>query len=369
MDAELIFGAGVAERLADTVDRFAPRRVLVVAGPRAVAQTGVLERLAGRPVHVFAGFSANPVLPDVLAGCRVLADTGADLVVGIGGGSAMDTAKLIRLLPGERARALDVLAGPPPDRTGPPLIVVPTTAGTGSEVTQFATLYVDGLKRSLDTPAARPDVALVDPLLTGTCPAELTLSCAFDALAHALESYWSTRSTAGSRWLALSAGRGLAEVLGGWPRPVDRTRMSELAIQAGLAINQTRTTVGHAFAYPLTVRHGIPHGLAAALALAALLPAAVAGGLPLRDARGPEFVGRRLQGLADILGAPAPDAVADALRRLLSGAGFATGLGSYGMRPGDVDAVVRDALSSGRAGNAPFDYDAPAATRALHAAL
>lgn len=350
------------------VDGISPARVLLVGSERGIARTGVRDRLGGRPVEIFAGFSANPVLEDVLDGVRVLRDTGADLVVAVGGGSAMDTAKMVRLLPAERRAAVDVLRGAPIEEPAvPPLVVVPTTAGTGSEVTRFATVYVDGRKHSLDTPRARPDVAVVDPLLTATCPPALTFSCAFDALAHAVESYWSVRSTAESRRLAEEAARGLVELIATRRALTDRVRRSALAIQAGRAIDRTRTTVGHAFAYPLTVRYGIPHGLACALALSVLLP--VADGAECRDPRGPGFVADRLAGLVDILRAGSPGRLGWAMRELLTAAGFAAGLGAHGVRAGDVAAIVDEALGTNRAGNSPVVYERDTAARALRGAL
>ena len=370
-DVELIFGEGALDQLAESVGAFRPARVLLVASRRALEATRVLDRLAGHQVHVFSGFRANPVLDDTLAGCRALHECDADLIVGLGGGSAMDTAKLVRLLPADRASAVRVLRGAAPggSEPAPPLIVVPTTAGTGSEMTQFATVYVDGMKHSLDTPRARPDVAVVDPLLTASCPAPLTLACAFDALAHALESYWSTRSTMESRWLAEHAGRGLVEVLTAGAASVDRTLMSRLSIQAGLAINQTRTTVGHAFAYPLTARHNVPHGLAAVLALSCLLPAAVSGQAPCCDPRGADFLARRLAGLADILQVAGPQDLGPGLRGLIAKAGFPAELGAYGVRADGVEDIMRDALASNRAGNAPAAYGVETTRKALNAAL
>lgn len=359
------------DELPRAVARFRPSRILLVASDGALARTRVLERLAGHRVARFSGFTANPVLEDTLAGCRALRAADADLVIGLGGGSAMDTAKMIRVLPPRREEAAAVLRGAAPlapDRPIPPLVVVPTTAGTGSEVTRFATVYVQGRKHSLDSPHARPDVAVVDPLLTASCPEPLSFSCAFDALAHALESYWSVRSTPESRLLAEQAGRGLAEVLAALPAPVaDRTRLSALSIQAGLAIDRTRTTVGHAFAYPLTARHGIPHGLAAVLALSHLLPAAASGEAECRDPRGAEFFAGRLSGLAGILGVPGPGDLGRALADLIERAGFPTDLGAYGIGARDIGAIVAEALGSNRADNAPVAFDAGVATRALGA--
>jgi alcohol dehydrogenase class IV len=374
-DTELVFTADAAAEMRRLVRQYAARRILLVASDGAVARTGLPAALGTAEVDRFAGFTANPRLDDVLAGCRRRDRTVPDLIVGVGGGSTMDTAKLVRLLPSDRDRALDVLRGR--DDAGPPreipLVVVSTTAGTGSEVTQFATVYCDGVKLSLDRPAARPDVAVVDPALTASCPATLAASCALDALAHALESLWSVRSTAESRFLALQAGAGLARLLGGGLRTLDdpsREALCRLALQAGLAINRTRTTVGHAFAYPLTVRFGIPHGLACALSLSWLLPLAVEHRRAwCRDPRGAEFVGRRLAEMAVMLGAGSAERIGAALGALIDGTGFRSRLGDYGVTPGDLGPIMADALGSQRTGNSPVALDPGVAAAALRAAL
>ncbi|TDC58960.1 iron-containing alcohol dehydrogenase family protein [Micromonospora sp. KC207] len=367
---EVITGSGAADRLDEVVARYRPGRILVVGSPRRVAATGVLDRLGGRPARVFDGFRANPVLPDVLAGVRMLHEVGADLVIGVGGGSAMDTAKMIRLLPPDPAAALALLHGDrEPDGGHVPLIVLPTTAGTGSEVTPFATVYVDGRKHSLDLPAVRPDVALIDPGLSAGCPAELTFSCALDALAHSVESYWSVRSTPASRRLAGAAARGLVPLLAGGQEALlaNRADLCALATTAGLAISETRTTVGHAFAYPLTIRYGVPHGLAAALSLSALLPVASSG--RVEDPRGPGFVADRLAELAAFFRVPTAGHLGPAIRDLIAVAGFATTLSAYGVRATDLPSIAAEAQASNRSENAPVAYDESTAVQALREAL
>ncbi|MEU8231229.1 phosphonoacetaldehyde reductase [Actinoplanes sp. NPDC048967] len=371
---ELLFTRDAAGALRAAVDALEARRVLLVGSGSGLARSGLSPALAGREISVFTGFRPNPDLDDVLAGCRLAHRERPDVIVGIGGGSAMDTAKLVRGLPPDRERAIAALSGD--ETAGPdiriPLLLLPTTAGTGSEVTQFATVYVNGRKHSLDRPQVHADISIVDPALSATCPAEVTFSCAFDALAHALESLWSLRSTAESRRLAARAARGISELLQPGLRrwePASRERMSLLAIDAGLAINRTRTTVGHAVAYPLTVRFGVPHGLACLLALAALLPAACASlDEACADPRGAGFVGRRLAEMAELLGSDQPAGLGATLSSMVRSAGFDHRLRAYGVGLDQLDAIVADALGTARADNTPITLDRPTVREALRKA-
>jgi alcohol dehydrogenase len=357
---EVISGRGTVEHLAGLVAAVEPRRVLVAGGHTGIGRAEVARRLDRWEVHYFTEFTPNPQLRDVLRGCALVEAYRPDVIVGVGGGSAMDVAKLIRLLPTDRDAALGALAGAVSLRAVPArLVLVPTTAGTGSEVTRFAAVYVDLVKHSLDHPSVLADVALVDPALTDSCPAELTWTCALDAVAHALESTWSVRSTPQSRVLAGDALRALVPVLRAahWPVPAaTRQLLSDAALRAGLAIDVTRTTAGHAFAYPLTARYGVPHGLACALHLRWLVPyAASRVGSGCRDPRGPDFVRRRLGEIAAALGVGSAAQCGDVIAGFLRGVGFADRLGAYGVREADLAGLVAAATGSARAGNNPVE--------------
>ncbi|MFD7015299.1 phosphonoacetaldehyde reductase [Streptomyces sp. NPDC059928] len=252
----------------------ADKRVLVVASKGTLHRTRAAEWLPSS-AEVFTEFRPNPTVQQAMEAARFRHAWSADLVVGLGGGSALDVAKAASLLPRDADDAMRIINDglAPEDRSA--LVLVPTTAGTGSEVTQFATLYQEHRKVSLDTPCARADIALIDPALTDSCPQELTWSCAFDTLAHAVESLWSIRSSQESRDHATAALRALVPVLleaGLEPSRDERDVLSAAATLAGRAIDITRTTAAHALSYPLTARLGIPHGRACVLNLTWLVP-------------------------------------------------------------------------------------------------
>ena len=355
---DVIAGSGAVDRLAAVVATFRPRRILVVGGCTALARADIALRLSDFPARYFTDFSPNPQLADVVRGCALVESYQPDLIVGVGGGSAMDVAKMVRLLPSDTKTALAALTGEARPRARPaPLILVPTTAGTGSEVTGFATVYAGTVKYSLDHPVVHADLALVDPLLAESCPAPLTYSCALDAMSHAIESLWSLRSTPHSRALAQDALGALVPVLraGEWPisAPV-RQVLSAASTRAGLAIDITRTTAGHAFAYPLTARYGVQHGVACAVNLSWLVPyTAHSVAHACRDLRGTAFVGRRLDEIASGLGVATADESGEAITSFLAGAGFPSRLSAFGVRQKDLPHLVEAAVGSQRSANGP----------------
>jgi phosphonate metabolism-associated iron-containing alcohol dehydrogenase len=154
-----------------------------------------------------------------------------------------------------------------------PLIAIPTTAGTGSEVTRWATLWdvrpAVARKLSLESPHGYPEASLVDARVCLTCPTPVTRDSGLDALAHALEAIWNRNATPFTDALSLAAAQSIIETL---PRllkaPQDlslRQGMSHAALQAGFAFSHTRTALAHALSYDLTLQQGLPHGLACAV--------------------------------------------------------------------------------------------------------
>jgi alcohol dehydrogenase class IV len=190
----------------------------------------------------------------------------------VGGGSVLDTAKLVCLALANDG--VDVLFDGGELRPAVPLVAVPTTAGSGAERTPFAVAYRGSEKHSIGHESLAPIAAVVDPDLTHSAPRDLTVASGLDALAHAMESLWSTRATADSREQsrrALYLAWNTISIVAEDPTRAARSLMAEAATTAGAAIATARTTAAHALSYHLTYHYGVPHGPAVALTLGPLL--------------------------------------------------------------------------------------------------
>lgn len=248
---------------------------LVITG-RSSRRNGSLEdlldALEGKSVTVFDETPENPSVDFVKAICDKFRALGRfDVVVGLGGGSPMDTAKAVAVLLENVELDASDLYDATKYRCAKPIVCVPTTAGTGSEVTQYSVLTVKGWKRGFAHECVFPTLALVDPKYTLTGDEELTLSTALDALSHAVEGFISTRSTPFADLLALDSVKLIVQYL---PKaledPLNKTYREKLSLAsslAGMVIAQTGTTIGHALGYSLTVEKGVKHGLATAVFL------------------------------------------------------------------------------------------------------
>jgi alcohol dehydrogenase len=270
---------------------------------------------APRAEWVVAEVGPNPnleALADLSAQLRPL---GVEAAVGLGGGSALDSAKALAasLHPANAWSLPDLLASgsSQPPFEALPLAAIPTTAGTGSEATPFATVWDPPNRRklSLASPSLFPEAAFLVPGLTLSLPPLETLLGAMDAVSHALETLWNVHSTPVSRCLAREAAAAVARSL---PlvqaRPGDlegRSALQAAAAMAGMAISQNRTALAHSISYPLTLHHGVPHGLAASFSLPALAGLVEeAGAWPGEEDRQAAWAAVELvrrQGLPDLL--------------------------------------------------------------------
>jgi alcohol dehydrogenase class IV len=252
------------------IEKYNPQTIFLVRGNASYVKSGAEERInsffAGQNIDIteFMDYSVNPKIEEVETGLAVLRNKKIDMILSIGGGSALDIAKVIRMFfsfekNGEDYEQVRELI---------PLIAVPTTAGTGSEATRFAVLYRNGQKCSIEHDVILPDVAIVDPVFTLSASPYLTACTGFDALAQAIEAYWNINATPESDDYALTAIELLWKNL---PKVVHsssiktRNIVSEGAYWAGKAINITKTTAPHAFSYPFTTFYGYPHGHAVAM--------------------------------------------------------------------------------------------------------
>jgi alcohol dehydrogenase class IV len=199
--------------------------------------------------------------------------SGADLVVGLGGGTSLDTAKAVAMLMRNEGSLEDYLGIGLVKQRGVPSILIPSTAGTGAEITPNALFYVPAArdKKAVVSPLTIPDVAIVDPLLTLTVPPTVTAATGMDALSHAVEAYTSQNASPMTDLYALEAirliGIHLRTAVANGSDLAARDGMAKASMYAGIAIGNAGTNIVHALAYPLQGQHRVTHGVANSLLL------------------------------------------------------------------------------------------------------
>ncbi|AXQ28916.1 iron-containing alcohol dehydrogenase [Solimonas sp. K1W22B-7] len=341
------FGAGVFAELGQQL-RGRPYVLLTYPQPRFTALARRLAVGAGQPRQLLDTVRPNPTLADLETLAAPLRGLGGPtpVLVALGGGSVIDSAKVVAALaaaPGLELRALLAQPAAAAARAWP-VIAVPTTAGTGSEVTPWATVWdpANDRKHSLSRPDLFPELALVDPELTLGAPRGLTLQTGLDALSHALESLWNRNAGPCSSVLAVAAARRVLETL---PRLLEnpgdlelRTRQAEASLLAGLAFAQTRTALAHELSYPLTLRHGVPHGIACSFTLPQIMQAVIGADADCDHA------------LAEIFGADLQAGVAT-LRRFLRDLGVGLSPADYGVAEDEWHAIQEAAGQGPRGRN------------------
>jgi alcohol dehydrogenase class IV len=270
-------GRGCSSKLLLALQAIDASNVLLVTGKNSYDTSGAREIFAdilgGYQVTRFNQFSSNPLLEEAIDGARLCRESAADVVVAVGGGSAIDIAKCIAAFVAVPGRERELVTGIQAlDVPTIPIVAIPTTAGTGSEATHFAVIYADGKKYSLASPHLLPNTALLDSRFTDHLPAAITASTGFDALCQAIESFWSIGATDTSRTCAEAAIKALLEYLPiavNSPGKESRDAVFRAANLAGKAINISKTTAPHALSYTITSLYGIPHGHAVAMTLGA----------------------------------------------------------------------------------------------------
>jgi alcohol dehydrogenase class IV len=367
----VLFGAGRADDLPALLAGLGSR-ALVCTGSRPDRHEPLIARLP-LPVALFA-VAGEPTVD--LAGRAVAAarEHEADVVVAVGGGSVIDLGKALAMLLANGGEPLDYLevigAGRPITRPSVPCVAVPTTSGTGAEVTANAVLASaeHRLKASLRSPLMLPRVALVDPLLTVGCPAAVTASSGLDALTQCLEPFVSVRANPVTDGLAREglrrAARGLrAAYVDGTDVPA-RTDMAAASLLGGMALANAKLGAVHGFAGVIGGLLDVPHGMACAALLPHVVEANVRA-LRRRDSGGPAL--DRYAEAARLLtgrdGAGIDDAIAwlretlDLLR--------VPGLAAYGLRPEHADDIVAKTKNASSTQGNPITLD----DEELHAIL
>ena len=351
-------GPGCVRQLPELLQELKPagRRVLLLLWNESLAEelpfSAMLAGTESFQARMLVFRDSNPTVEQLFDAYRATKGFSPDVVVAVGGGSTLDVGKSLCCLYGREIPDAGALRRIIRDKDYPVptarWIGVPTTAGTGSETTCWATIWdpSQDAKRSVECRENYAWAALVDPELTAGMPLALAVSSALDAVAHAVESYWARGTNAVSRALALEAVRtimgSMDDLLEG--RVEARDAMARGSMLAGLAFSNTKTTACHSISYPLTMHYGIPHGAAVSMLLAPVFRL---------NAPGVEGVDALLSALGAADGAGLEHRVRDILRR----SGQAATLKEWGAQREELPRLAELGITRGRADNNPVSIE------------
>ncbi|MDD5474940.1 MAG: iron-containing alcohol dehydrogenase [Syntrophales bacterium] len=352
---KIVFGRGAIEGLAGAIGELRGSKPFVVMDAN-LAATGLADQVRehlvreGLKTVFFNEINGEPLLETADKGAKAARKAKADIVVGIGGGSAMDAAKAMAVIAGNNGRAVDYLGLNRIPGPGLPKIMIPTTAGTGSEVTFTSVFIRKNLKKKegMNSPFLYPEMAILDPLLTLSLPPEFTATTGIDALCHAIESFTSVQASPMSELISLEAIRLIAgnirtSVHNG--SDIDaREGMLLGSLYAGLGLANAGVTAVHSLSYPLGGRYGISHGLANTVLLPAVMRFNLPGAL------------EKLAAIAEAMGEMVDDlsprdaalCAVDAVEDLIFDCGVDSGMEMLGIEEDDFQELAAMAMTVAR---------------------
>jgi len=310
---KILFGLGAVEKTGPEAQLLKAKKVLIITDT-GVIQAGLLQGIekslqtAGLPFVIFDGVEPDPRIEVVEKSVEKAKKEGIDLIIGFGGGSSLDIAKVTSIMitnPGKIDSFFGIDLVPNP---GVPVILIPTTAGTGSEVTPIAILSdtKEKLKKGIVSPTLFPEVAIVDPKLTIGLPPSVTAFTGMDALTHAIESFYSINATDLSNLLAFRAmellSKNIRMAFAHGENLVARSNVMEGSLLAGIGFANAGVGAVHAFAYPLGGEFHLAHGLTNTLMLPYVMRYNIMG-CPSKFAQMAKAFGERVEGISELVGA------------------------------------------------------------------
>lgn len=353
MPTEVIFGRGALTVISREQPVAGAQRVILVTGnhfkgskefdflKKEFAKRNKIFIVYGNSVSISDFANVNDLTNFVRENCP-------DLVVAIGGGTIMDLGKCAAVLAKNGGRIEDYLIGEKKIREkGVSFIAVPTTAGTGSEVAPWATVWdtENKQKYSLASQKMFPDLAIVDPSLTDGLPPKITAETGMDALAQAIETYWSKHHNPISDEYSLKSIRLILDNLEGAvnnPNEQSRDSMLQASLFTGLAFSNTKTTICHSVSYPMTARFGVVHGQAVSITLPKMMEYSL-----------PSLKEDRKNDLLLAIGVKTFENAASKIEELMKSIGLATRFSELGIKEEDLRIIVEEGYNPDRMNNAP----------------
>lgn len=355
MDTQVIFGNSCVAQVPDKLKNEGYQRAILVSDS-GVDAAGILTKVVGAlsdegvATAKFTEISPNPTVEEVEKAYRVAAEFKPDVIIGIGGGSPIDAAKVLAVMMTNDKDIADLEGVDKYEVCPMPLLAIPTTAGTGSEVTVFSVI-TDSEREYKITIGGRsmaPKWAFIDPDLTVSLPRSITASTGLDALVHAIESYTSTISTPLSELFSKKAieiiSKNLRQAVYNGENINARGSMIYASLLAGIAFSNTRLGNVHAMSHPLSAIYHVPHGVANSI----LLPVVMRFNLPAC----PE----KYEKIAELMGEPLDNSLSiyenalkslNAVERLSSDIGIPPNFNAYNVDKKSIPAMANDAMKSG----------------------
>lgn len=327
------------------------RRILLVCGSSLEYQKELLAHIEllqekGIKITKFSDYAPNPKYESVIKGVNVFLDSKSDCIIAVGGGSAIDVAKCIKLFSNMDCSKNYLEQQIIPNDI--PFLAIPTTAGTGSEATRYAVIYYKDEKKSVTHDSCIPSVVLMDSSLLKSLPLYHRKATMMDALCHAIESYWSINSTDESKVYSRRAITSILENMDAYLENDDNGNKEMLVAAnfAGRAINITQTTAGHAMAYKLTSMFGIAHGHATALCNIEAFDWIIDNIEKCNDKRGIQYLKTTLDELAYTFGCKTPHEAAGYFKHLVEKLGLERPITTYSQIPELANSVNIERLKN-----------------------
>ena len=360
---EVLFGINSLKNISELAIKIASnKKILIVSDKNLLNILGISEK-----VHDYLekdGFTVDIFEKDGNFSSIEIIDNGADLVrnkdygliIGIGGGSAMDTAKCMAIL-GKNPGSINLYLkeGKTLENYGIPLIEVPTTSGTGSEVTRWATVWDLGEKQkkySLSDLKMYAKGAIVDPTLVKSLPKKMSVITGLDALSQAIEAYWSKNHNPISDIYALQAipliFSNLQKIFDNPSDVETRKNLAFGSLLSGLAFSNTKTTAVHSVSYPITLHFNVPHGLACALTLSQFLLFNSEKNVDNID-EAPE----RLKKISEAIGVDSPKKAAQMITELMKNLNLPTKLREVGIDKKGIELIIKEGFTPDRVKHNP----------------
>lgn len=347
---EIIFGPGALAQVGDSVARLGASKVFLVTDPGVIAAGWVEKALPfldekGLTYTIWSDVTPNPKDYEIDQGAQVYLSSGCDAVLAIGGGSPIDAAKAVATLVTNGGRIHDYEGVNKITRPLPPMVMVPSTAGTGADVSQFAIITDSArkLKMVLISKSLVPDISITDPLLLTTKDASLTADTGMDVLAHAIEAYVSIAATPLTDVLALSAIRLVAEHLrasvASRANLEAKKGMAMASLHSGLAFSNAILGAVHAMAHQLGAVLDLPHGQVNAI----LLPHVMEYNLIASVRRFCDIAQAMGEDISRLSPRQAADKAVEAVRRLSQDIGIPAGLRAVGVHEEDIPRLSENA--------------------------